>query len=57
MAAVFEEVVSVESNDTRLIWLSDVGKDDVHHPWGEVSEKHKINTRNSDIINISVTNS
>lgn len=31
VSVVFEEVVSVERNDTSLIRLSDVGKDDVDH--------------------------
>lgn len=32
MAAVLEEVVSIEGDDTRLIRLSHIGENHVHHP-------------------------
>lgn len=46
MSTVLEEVVSVQSDDTSLIRLSDIGKDNVDH-----REKHAVLVRVTGILN------
>lgn len=44
-AAVLEEMVCVEGNDTRLVGLGDVGKDDVDH-----LDEHSVFLRVSGVV-------
>ena len=46
VSTVLEKVVRVERDDTRLIRLSDIGKDAVHHP-----NEHAVFERMTSVLN------